>query len=216
MGTKKQNIFMDCGDLVMKHRFNRETLYRAHSSVLDYLNRKGLEINLDQLAPAHEKTIKEYLADRKATRREWTMQAIVQSIFDKIEVPHEFVRAVAGIYRFEDHDYWPKETAVDTLPILARQRPLHIISNLPYSTENELETCGIRKYFDTITMSCEVGFRKPHSAIYQEAMRRANTRPEESLFISHDEEEVRGAQAVGMEGLVAQTLKEAMGGLNGR
>ena len=59
--------------------------------------------------------------------------------------------------------------------------------------------------FRTITMSYEVGFRKPHPAIYREAMRRVGTTPENSTYISHDETvDLEGARQVGMETKLVQ------------
>ncbi|GAG31224.1 unnamed protein product, partial [marine sediment metagenome] len=65
--------------------------------------------------------------------------------------------------------------------------------------------------FDPIVISYQVGFRKPHPAIYQEALRKAETTPENSIFVSHEQEEVQGAEQVGIRGILVKSLEELIG-----
>ncbi|MCX6750405.1 MAG: HAD-IA family hydrolase, partial [Candidatus Pacearchaeota archaeon] len=116
------------------------------------------------------------------------------------------------IYKLNDHDATPKGNSLEILADLAKRRKLGIISNLPHdSLVYELQKYGMRELFDTITVSYQVGVRKPHPEIYLEAMRRAGAKPENSLFISHDEAEVNGARAVGMEAILTNSLEEMIG-----
>ena len=66
--------------------------------------------------------------------------------------------------------------------------------------------------FDTLTISSEVGVMKPEEAIYQIALEKADTRPEQAVFIDDFIENVGGAQKVGMHAIhfrsASQTLDE--------
>lgn len=52
--------------------------------------------------------------------------------------------------------------------------------------------------FDDYVLSYEVGAMKPDSRIYEEALRRTGFKPEECLFIDDLEENIKGAQKLGI------------------
>jgi len=207
---QRPNIFLDYGGLIFENRFNHDTLFRAHGQVRNYLKLSdGRQISEKDLSQAHDSVIREYLEDRKATLKEWSMERIMKEVLERLRVHPNHIPSICAIYSLEDHDYWPKQGTAEALPRLADANDLHIVSNTPHaSLIHELRSHGMLDYFKTITMSWEVGFRKPHPAIYQEALKRANATAKESIFVSHDEVEVEGARAIGMKGLLAQTLEE--------
>ena len=58
------------------------------------------------------------------------------------------------------------------------------------------------QFFDAYVLSYELGLLKPEPGIYLEAARRAGCPPEECVFIDDLAENVAGAEAVGMTGIV--------------
>ena len=46
-----------------------------------------------------------------------------------------------------------------------------------------LEDYGVRQYFDDVTLSSVVGYRKPHPYIFQVALCQARLQPEECAFV---------------------------------
>jgi putative hydrolase of the HAD superfamily len=48
---------------------------------------------------------------------------------------------------------------------------------------NKLQALGLRERFPHIVISAEVGFAKPHAAIFHEACRRANCAPHMSMYV---------------------------------
>jgi HAD superfamily hydrolase (TIGR01549 family) len=58
-----------------------------------------------------------------------------------------------------------------------------VISNADGKIETILSRCGIAECFETITDSGIVGFEKPHSEIFQAALKSMNTHADESLYI---------------------------------
>ena len=85
---------------------------------------------------------------------------------------------IATIYKLNDHDATPKGNSPEILRDLSQRRKLGIISNLPHdSLIYELQKYGMKDLFDTITISYQVGVRKPRPEIYLEAMRRAEVKP---------------------------------------
>ncbi len=56
--------------------------------------------------------------------------------------------------------------------------------------------------FDDYVLSFEVGFMKPHPEIYQQALRRAGADTKEAVLIDDLEENIRGAEALGLSGIL--------------
>ncbi|MEK6891115.1 MAG: HAD family hydrolase [Nanoarchaeota archaeon] len=208
----KRNIFLDYGELIAKQEFNRDTLYRAHNLALDYLNSNHPNlVSLDNLAGSHNQVILRYLEARK-DGTEWSMERIISQVIGALNISDSHVSSLVNIYKLNDHDYSLLPDAREVLLEIARSRKLGIISNLPHnSLIHELEDFELLDLFDTLTISGVVGYRKPHPAIYQSALAKAQTRPEESTFVSHDKDEVKGAERVGMEGILVKSIKEVVG-----
>lgn len=77
-----------------------------------------------------------------------------------------------------------------------------LISNAGRSTkayERMLKTMGIMKYFDSLTISCDVGFVKPRREIFEHAVRALSVEPAEVLHVGDSfRADVAGAASFGM------------------
>lgn len=62
--------------------------------------------------------------------------------------------------------------------------------------------------FDDYTISAEIRATKPDPAIYRHSLERLGVRPQEALFLDDRENNVEGARAIGMEGLVFTTSEK--------
>lgn len=59
---------------------------------------------------------------------------------------------------------------------------------------------GINQFFNTVLVSDENGWRKPHKRIFQDALRKLQVKAEEAVFIGDSPlEDIKGAQAAGMK-----------------
>lgn len=56
--------------------------------------------------------------------------------------------------------------------------------------------------FDHLIISWQVGFRKPDPQIYQQIFKYGSWKPEEVIFVDDKEENVLGAQALGINGVL--------------
>jgi putative hydrolase of the HAD superfamily len=95
----------------------------------------------------------------------------------------------------------------DVLSVLhaLRSNGLHVgvISNWDERLRPLLSELGIDELLDSITVSCEAGVEKPHPEIFRAALRAANVTSHEALHVGDNlEEDVRGAEAVGMQALL--------------
>lgn len=90
-------------------------------------------------------------------------------------------------------------TALDMLRAKYR---LAVVSNFDHgpTVEAALADFGIRDWFDAIVVSADVGWRKPHPAIFREVFRRMGIEAEQAIFVGDTPDaDVLGAQAVGMD-----------------
>jgi putative hydrolase of the HAD superfamily len=79
---------------------------------------------------------------------------------------------------------------------------LGIISNFTYAPViyAGLRKLGINHFFNTVLVSEDVGWRKPHIKIFQEALKRLNVAAEEAVYVGDSpEEDIKGARAAGMK-----------------
>ncbi|MCK5321300.1 HAD family hydrolase [Candidatus Pacearchaeota archaeon] len=212
MVKEEKNLFIDYGGLIFDYDFNRDTLQRAHKLALGYINSlNDKKICLRGLETAHDKAIRIYLGARNQDNSEWTMNQIMSLMLDNLKINVD-VQHLEDIYKFNDHDSIPYSHSKKTLRELKNKYKLGIISNLPHdSLITELGKGGMRGLFDPIVISYQVGVRKPHPKIYQEALRRANTTAKDSIFVSHEDYEVVGAEKVGMRGILVKSLEEVIG-----
>lgn len=74
-----------------------------------------------------------------------------------------------------------------------------IISDTTHSLKNTLVALGLDKYIDSYTCSKEIGVMKPEPEIYLAALKKLNVLPEECLYVDDYEEEVIGAENLGIK-----------------
>lgn len=206
-----KGIFFDYGGLLFDYIFNRDTLFKAHELALKKIREYEPELNIKRLNMAHEKAIKRYLKNREKSLEEWPMEKIMRLFLTNLGLESEngLVQTIEGIYKLNDHDAYPREGIANLIKRLSNSFSLHIISNLPHNSPiKELSDYNLLENFATITFSYEAGYRKPHPSIYRLALTKISHKPEETIFISHDSMEVKGAERVGMSAQIAESVKQ--------
>lgn len=79
---------------------------------------------------------------------------------------------------------------------------LGMISNFTYAPViyAGLRKLGINRFFNTVLVSEDMGWRKPHIKIFQEALKRLKVTAEEAVYVGDSpEEDIKGAKAAGMK-----------------
>jgi len=75
--------------------------------------------------------------------------------------------------------------------------------------EKSLAKHGLMQYIDTLVVSSEVGWEKPHPAIFQEALRRLGVWAKETVFVGDmGWADIQGAQAVGMKAVLTRQYRQ--------
>ena len=98
------------------------------------------------------------------------------------------------------------EDAIATLDELHRRGyRLACVTNRAFSGRGfvaELEELGLAGKFDALSVSCDVGFMKPHPRIFQHALELLDIAPEEAVMVGDSlRADVQGAREVGMQGV---------------
>jgi putative hydrolase of the HAD superfamily len=79
-------------------------------------------------------------------------------------------------------------------------RPIGIVTNGPTEVQHaKLELLGLDHFVDFVLVSEEFGVAKPDPAIFREALRLAEVRPQEAIFVGDSVEfDMAGARAAGI------------------
>ena len=98
--------------------------------------------------------------------------------------------------------FTPIQPMIDLLPELKKRYRLVALSNTDALHIAYIEKMyGFLHLFDAHVYSYEVGLLKPDPAIYLIALERADTVPQEVVYIDDKLENVRAAMNIGMEGI---------------
>ena len=93
---------------------------------------------------------------------------------------------------------------IDLLEYLSNRYQMHIITNgFKEVQKKKLEKSKIIKYFNTITISEEVGYKKPNPIIFNYALKKAATTSDSSLMIGDSyQADVLGAINAGLKAIL--------------
>lgn len=120
----------------------------------------------------------------------------------------------------EDYVYWsPRIVRLvpGTMELLEYLKPkyhLHLITNgFEEVQDTKLTLSGMKPYFETLTVSEEVGVKKPNPEIFQYALRKAHATAEESLMIGDEMDvDIDGARAAGIDTVLFNPRREKIEG----
>ena len=107
----------------------------------------------------------------------------------------------------EDYVYWSPRIVrlvpgtIELLDYLKPKYHLHLITNGFQEVQHtKLSGSGLEPYFETLTVSEEVGVKKPNPEIFLYALRKANATAEESIVIGDEMAvDIDGARAAGID-----------------
>jgi len=91
-----------------------------------------------------------------------------------------------------------------------------LLSNMPFTVRDTVLRCQWLPEFDQRTFSCELGISKPAPEIYEHCLRGLGIDADDALFIDDRPENVHGAEALGMHGLVFTSARDLAAQLAGR
>lgn len=209
---KLETIFFDLGNTLLFNRYlNVDSIQTAcHRSAEAFVS-LGYRIREKDLAATHFYNLHRYYAFRDSDYIEQSAEVIfIQTLeaFGFTDVPIDHIRIAIGAFYTYTQSNWHLVPGVIAMMTTLHERNLRIglISNAS-STEDVmtlLETHGLTNYLDTITVSAEVGIRKPRIEIFEIAMQRTKARPQTSLMVGDTFiADILGAKEAGMRAVWA-------------
>ena len=110
--------------------------------------------------------------------------------------------AIDYIEHLSDFNHLIPDT-LNVLDFLKSKYKMHIITNgFKEVQKRKLEKSNLIHYFDTVTISEDVGEKKPHKLIFNHALKVANANVENSIMIGDNfNADILGALGVGMKAI---------------
>lgn len=205
---KLQAVTFDVGGTLTRGGLRRK-LYR--SRVLERLRLWGHEVEPGKYQRATEESLEE-LRKLREQLLELKLEEFCSRFLRRlgIEPSRGLLEELQRIY-FECFVQVERASATRVLEELSGNYSLGAISNSMGLARRFLESSRLGKYFKTIVISGEVGYRKPHPLPFRRALEELGVTPEQTVHVGDSlEEDVAGAKGVGMLAVLVsrERLKE--------
>lgn len=158
---------------------------------------------LETYTHAHEKyrTVR-YEQLVEVTNAIWISEAL-NNIGFKTTPEDTCVKMAVNVFFEEYVNSFELRPCVDEMLAKAsKKHKLGLISNFTYTPVIYcgLRNLGISKFFNAVLVSEAVGWRKPHTKIFEEALRKLDAKAEETVYVGDSPlEDIKGAKALGMK-----------------
>jgi putative hydrolase of the HAD superfamily len=158
---------------------------------------------LEAYSQAHEKyRVIRYEKLMEVTNAIWISEAL-NSLGFKATPEDSRIKRTVNIF-FKDYldSLELRPCAKKLLEKVSMEYKLGIISNFTYAPViyAGLRNLGVNKFFNAVLISEEVGWRKPHIKIFQEALKRLGVVAEEAVYVGDSPaEDIIGAKAAGIK-----------------
>ncbi len=180
--------------------------------VADVERRPLIEFLSDSLEIPYRKVKKDFSSEKlyKAFEKPngfWELYAektLPKAWFETLsQHKHQIVRPTPGIY---------------DLIIQIKQMGFQValLSNTSKYRAKFLESEGGYDLFDPILLSCYLGVRKPNPEIYKKMLKQIRWSAEECLFIDNQPRNVAAAKALGIDGIVFESVDQLIAELESR
>lgn len=100
------------------------------------------------------------------------------------------------------------EDALKIIPELKKYFKLALVSDAWPSMRLIYDHNNMTQYFDSITISSELGILKPHKLMYQSALDNLNLKPEECIFLDDNIDNCIGAKKIGITPILVSRKHE--------
>ena len=173
---------------------------RYQSLASDYLGGLGLGVTLDDYKVATSRAL-EALRRKRERNLEMRFADFCSIILKNLNITptQELLEGVRSLY-FDCFQQTSRAGVKGVLRELSGEYELGVISNsMSLVPQKFLDEAGLAKYFRVIVISGEVGYRKPHPKILEQALAGFGVGPSEAVHVGNLlEEDVLGAKNVGM------------------
>jgi len=179
---------------------SRMKLYKA---IVD----AGFKIDAERFLEAYSQTHEKYRIIRyqklvEVTNAIWISEALNNLGFQTTPNDPRIKTAVNAFFEDYLNSLELRPCAKNMLKKLSTDYKLGLVSNFTYAPViyAGLRKLGINQFFNAVLVSNEVGWRKPHPKIFNEALKRLKVSAHETIYVGDSPlEDVKGAKTVGMK-----------------
>jgi HAD superfamily hydrolase (TIGR01549 family) len=187
------------GTLAYSHQ---PTWNKYQKALLLTLKNHGHPTTPDHLRTALDKLyIRNTQGKFKNFTQYWTTFALQQNMLTQTNLVKdlEAVRKqeFRTLYRLYNH-------AIPTLSQLHEKYRLALVSNCSMGTRKEINNLGLAKFFEHMSLSYEVGVRKPDKRIYLDALKALTLKGSVCVFVADEISDLEGARALKMKTLLVR------------
>ncbi len=183
-----------------------QTLFSTSGVVYDVLREYAPHITFDVFYDAFRESWRQIEARRKTELREYPSQVRFRRLLELLQLDSLSEDVVERLVRAH-METWARGADLPEenrrLLVRARERfRLGLVSNFdhPPTARRILRDFGIHDLFETIVISAEVPWRKPHREIFFRALAPLGVSPREALFVGDTfEADILGAKSIGMD-----------------
>lgn len=195
-------VLFDWGDTLMRWAWEPELLEEGHRAGLESIGRDP-----DPRITARFRDAYVPLLGAPGVLEEVEYPGLVRRLLREVGIEGD--DAMLAAFLEAEHAAWQpaRQLGATTHALLEALRErglkLGLVSNAidpPWLLHRDLEQLGVRQRLDAAVFSSEVGWRKPHPAIFERALELLGVAPERSLFVGDSlANDVAGAGALGMK-----------------
>jgi len=188
-----KGVMFDMGGTLEDLYFDDSNIRRTARALYEILQKRGITVPCGEaeLWNLVYPEILRYKEEAEVTLMERKPEQIWADYgFCKVPVDREkLVAASEEIAHMWEVTYFDRSLRKNAAEMLAGLKELGLyvsaVSNTAslFQVFDTLEQYGVRQYFDDITLSSIVGYRKPHPYIFQVALCQSRLRPEECAFV---------------------------------
>ena len=186
-----ETIFFDLGNtLIYSSKPWDEVLELSSKALTQQLNEQGFPLSRHDFTASFQKNMLSYQRSRDISLIEQPAEEILKNELSNYgfnDVPHSALRLALDKMFSISQKFWTPE--LDTLPTLNelknRGYRLGVISNAKDSKDVHqlIDKARIRSYLESIIISSEIGFRKPHTQIFSIALDKMGIQAEQAVMI---------------------------------
>ncbi|MCW3995085.1 MAG: HAD family hydrolase [Candidatus Bathyarchaeota archaeon] len=202
--SPKAVIFDYIGTLVNCRNYSMTT---SRQKLYNALVAEGFDVAKDRFLAAyieaHEKYRKvRYEQFKEVTNAIWVSEALC-SLGYKVTADDSHVRAALNVF-FQDFidTLELRDGAKQLLREVAEECKVGLISNFTHAPviHRSLRKVGIDRYFNSIVVSDENGWRKPDRRIFQDALNRLRIEARDAVYVGDSPiEDIKGAKEAGLK-----------------
>lgn len=205
-----QLVLFDLGSTLVYFQGNWDrVVHQAIHLMSEAIGQLGYSLDQAILEKEYAAALQTYYIERDIDNIEKTTITLLNKVItEKFHLdlsPKELIHALDIFYDYTGSHWKLDKEAIPTLQKLQEQGyHLGLISNASYSRDvlNQLNTNRLIPYFEQILVSADVGYRKPHSVIFQKALDYFHVQASETVMIGDTlNADIIGSRRMGMKNI---------------